>query len=179
MFPDGFNFSTGFPLALHNRWFGANNSYITKLGYKDSFIVESGTDFALPIKPDVFTYLMSRAKQWGMVLYEQDWLSTVYDSMKVTRSSVTAGSAWLKAMADAATGLGLTIQYCMPYPRHMLESTKFQAVTNARASGDYHPGASNFEIHTSSLFYWAIGVAPSKDDVSRRAAPCGRSWGLY
>ena len=46
----------------------------------------------------------------------------------------------------------------------MLESTKFQVVTNARASGDYHPGASNFDVQTSSLFYWAIGVAPSKDD---------------
>jgi hypothetical protein len=77
---------------------------------------------------------------------------------------VTAGSAWLKAMADAATGLGITIQYCMALPRHMLESTLHPAVTNARASGDYHPGAANFQIQTSSLFYWAIGIAPSKDD---------------
>ena len=46
----------------------------------------------------------------------------------------------------------------------MLESTKHQAVTNARASGDYHPGASNFDIALSSMFYWAIGVKPSKDD---------------
>ena len=46
----------------------------------------------------------------------------------------------------------------------MLESTKFQVVTNARASGDYHPGTSQFDIQTSSLFYWAIGVAPFKDD---------------
>jgi len=84
--------------------------------------------------------------------------------MKITKSSVTAASSWLQAMSDAATELGITIQYCMPLPRHMLESTKFQAVTNARASGDYHPGASNFDIGTSSLFYWAIGVAPSKDD---------------
>ena len=52
----------------------------------------------------------------------------------------------------------------MPLPRHMLESTRFQAVTNARASGDYHPGANNWDIAHSSLFYWALGVAPSKDD---------------
>ena len=73
VFPDGFNFIAGQPLALHNRWFGANNSYITKLGFRDSFILEAGTDFALPIKSDVFTYLMGKAKTWGMVLYEQDW----------------------------------------------------------------------------------------------------------
>ena len=52
----------------------------------------------------------------------------------------------------------------MPLPRHMLESTLHQPVTNARASGDYHPGAGNFDLGLSSLFYWAIGIAPSKDD---------------
>ena len=84
--------------------------------------------------------------------------------MNITRASLDASSTWLRSMADAATALGLTIQYCMPLPRHMLESTQFQAVTNARASGDYHPGAGNFDISQSSLFYWALGVAPSKDD---------------
>jgi hypothetical protein len=52
----------------------------------------------------------------------------------------------------------------MPLPRHILQSTSLQPVTNARASGDYHPGASNFMIGLSSLFYWSIGIAPSKDD---------------
>ena len=84
--------------------------------------------------------------------------------MNVTKSNVTAASDWLKAMADAATGLGITIQYCMPLPRHMLESTLHPAVTNARASGDYHPGADNWQVGLSSLLYWAIGIAPSKDD---------------
>lgn len=71
VFPGGFSWNISFPLALHNRWFGANNDYITKLGFASSFIVENGTDFALPVKSDVFTYLMGRAKAWGMVLYEQ------------------------------------------------------------------------------------------------------------
>lgn len=66
--------------------------------------------------------------------------------MAVTKSNVTAGSSWLQAMADAAASLGITIQYCMPLPRHMLESTKHQPVTNARASGDYHPGANNHDM---------------------------------
>ncbi len=46
----------------------------------------------------------------------------------------------------------------------MLQSTVHQPVTNARASTDYHPGQTNFEIGEPSLFYWAIGIAPSKDD---------------
>jgi hypothetical protein len=72
VFHDGFNFKAPKPLALHNRWFsGSNNTYITQLGFADSFIVEKSVDFALPIRSDVFKYLMGKAKDWGMVLYEQ------------------------------------------------------------------------------------------------------------
>lgn len=72
VFHDGFNFKAPKPLALHNRWFsGTNNTYITQLGFADSFIVEKSVDFALPIRSDVFKYLMGKAKDWGMVLYEQ------------------------------------------------------------------------------------------------------------
>jgi hypothetical protein len=114
VFPDGFNFLLPLPLALHNRYFsGTNNSYVTSLGFADSFIVEAGVDLALPIKADVFKYMMSKAKTWGMVLYEQDWLNVVWEGMNVTRSNVTAGSLWLQAMSDAAVSLDLTIQYCM------------------------------------------------------------------
>ena len=75
VFPDGFKFIEPLPLALHNRWMsGVNNTYIKDLGFASSFIVEEKSDFALPIKPDVFEYMMGRAKAWGMVLYEQDWL---------------------------------------------------------------------------------------------------------
>lgn len=97
--------------------------------------------------------------------------------MNVTKSNVTAGSDWLQAMADAASELGVTIQYCMPLARHMLESTKHQAVTNARASGDYHPGAGNFDVALSSLLYWAIGIAPSKDDWWTTAVQPGNPYG--
>lgn len=40
-------------------------------------------------------------------------------------------------MAAAAAKLDLTIQYCMPLNRHVLESAKFQVVTQIRASDDY------------------------------------------
>lgn len=113
-----------------------------------------------------------------MVLYEQDWLVTTYRTMRVTRSNVTAASSWLAAMATAAEGLGLTIQYCMPLPRHMLESTRFHGiVTNARASGDYHAGADNWNIGLSSLFYWALGVAPFKDDYWTTEVQPGSPYG--
>ena len=76
VFPDGFDFRPdALPLVLHNRWFSAiNNTYIRELGFADSFIAEPAHDFALPIRSDVFTYLMAKAVKWGMKVYEQDWL---------------------------------------------------------------------------------------------------------
>ena len=33
---------------------------------------------------------------------------------------------------------GVNIQYCMPYPRHVLQSVEVPAVTQIRSSNDYH-----------------------------------------
>lgn len=43
-------------------------------------------------------------------------------------------------MGRAAETNGQTIQYCMSHVRHILQAVEIPAVTNARASGDYHPG---------------------------------------
>jgi hypothetical protein len=97
--------------------------------------------------------------------------------MNITQSNVTAASAWLHAMDDAAASLGLTIQLCMPLPIHMLESTTMGTVTNARASGDYHPGQDNWFVFHSSVFYDAIGVQPSKDDFWTTMTQPGNPYG--
>ena len=74
--------------------------------------------------------------------------------------------AWLDAMGTAATNLGLTIQYCMCLPRFLLKSSQVAAVTNARASIDYHPGANiNWRIGFASTLIWAVGLQPSKDTL--------------
>ena len=43
-------------------------------------------------------------------------------------------------MGEGARKAGLTIQYCMPYARHLLQSVEIPVVTQARASDDYQPG---------------------------------------
>ena len=43
-------------------------------------------------------------------------------------------------MGDAAHELNLTMQLCLPMPRHIMMTTMMPAVTNSRASGDYNPG---------------------------------------
>jgi hypothetical protein len=44
-----------------------DNEYLSN--FSSSFIVE--TKCALPVKEDVFDYIMAKAKSWGMTLYEQ------------------------------------------------------------------------------------------------------------
>jgi hypothetical protein len=165
VFPSGMSHWLGEPLLLHNRWFSPENEYITSGNFSSSFIVEEVA--ALPIKPDVFTHLMAKAKAWGMFLYEQDWLSFVYRQMLAPRNNVYHAHDWLKAMGDAARGLDLSVQYCMPLPSHVLQSTKIQPVTEIRASDDYRPGRTfppNWQVAHTSMLIWAVGAVPFKDD---------------
>lgn len=70
-------------------------------------------------------------------------------------------------MGDAAADLGLTIQYCLPEPRHIVGSTTIPAVTHARLTGDFHPGSVttslNWNLAPASLLYSAVGIQPFKD----------------
>lgn len=70
-------------------------------------------------------------------------------------------------MGDAAEELSMTIQYCLPEPRHIMAGTSIKALTHARISGDYHPGSVttsvNWNIGLPSILYSAIGIQPFKD----------------
>ena len=69
------------------------------------------------------------------------------------------------ADGDRRARAGLTVQYCMSHCRHVLASAEFPSVTQARASGDYHPGGDQWHpVGTTSLFAYALGLAPSKDN---------------
>jgi hypothetical protein len=146
------------PLTLHNRYFSPKNVYCRNF----TCIIEK--QMALPLDPGLFTYMMAKAKQWGLAVYEQDWLITTYLSMECTQNNVTNARDWLLYMGDAARRLGLTIQYCMPLPNHVLQSVGVAAVTQIRASDDYQPGNSQWQIGYSSLIHHVLGVMPFKDN---------------
>ena len=141
-----------------------------KMGF--DFINEPGAWLALPIDKKMFAYIMGKAVAWGMTTYEQDWLSYTYSNLNATQANFTAGATWLNAMGDAATDLNITIQFCMALANQALHSTTMPAVTNARASGDYHPSSflppaytENWKIGITSLLLDAIGLQPSKDNL--------------
>ena len=82
-------------------------------------------------------------------------------------------------MGSAAEKNGLTIQYCMPYIRHVLQSLEISAVTQARASDDYKPlvDSEQWRIGGQSILFNAVGISPSKDGIWTTTLQPGSPYG--
>jgi hypothetical protein len=61
---------------------------------------------------------------------------------------------------DAA---GLDIQYCMPFGRHIMQSTKYNAVTNSRVSSDGFDSSKYKAFFYGSRLVWAARLWPWTD----------------
>nr|XP_006815625.1 PREDICTED: uncharacterized protein LOC102804514 [Saccoglossus kowalevskii] len=155
----------GLPIIAHNRWWSSDTTYARVNGGKWNFIVEPDTQYSLPIDQGFWDYLLGTARDWGLKVYEQDWLNQQIDEMHITQSDVTIGRTWLMQMGKGASKNGMTIQYCMPMPRHVLQSVEIPVVTQIRASDDYHPGNDQWKIGLSSILHHAVGLAPYKDTM--------------
>ena len=174
VFPNGNSFlrnATGWPIMGHNRYWAIDNVYWTGNGGDYDFVVEDKSkdpkfhNFAWPTEQRFWDDLMYNSSQWGLFQYEQDWLDTEYDNVIYLNTNATAARIWLEQMASAAQRNGLTIQYCMSHCRHIMQSIELPAVTNARASGDYHPGNDQWSpLGVTGIFAWAVGIAPTKDN---------------
>ncbi|XP_071111597.1 uncharacterized protein [Haliotis cracherodii] len=166
LFPSGFQSlydKTGWPSGAHNRYWSSKTTYAKQNGGRFDFIVEEATSKAIPIDQDFWDYLFETSREWGLTLYEQDWLNVEFNEMNVTLSDVSVGRTWLMQMGKGARKHGVTIQYCMSNPRHAMQSLEIPVVTQARVSGDYRAGADNWKIGISSIFADAMGIAPFKD----------------
>ncbi|CAF1238587.1 unnamed protein product [Adineta ricciae] len=168
IFPDGLvnlhRRLENIPLAAHNRYWSYDTVY--KRNY--SFALDENNQKALPIGNDSFWIdLLTQAHDWGLVLYEQDWLSPQTIEFSPLLSDIQLGQQWLSSMGQAADQIGINIQYCMSLPRHILSALLIPRVTQARASTDYalhlEGEVQQWAIGISSMFLDAIGLAPFKD----------------
>lgn len=167
IFPSGMDFvwnNTGLPVVAHNRWWSDKTVYAKQNGGKYDFVVETETRKALPTDQSFWDDLLQQSRKWGLIVYEQDWLNYQFDGMDATVSDVTLGRKWLLQMGKGARKNGLTIQYCMSPPRHMLQSLEIPVVSQARVSDDYQPGNDQWQIGVTSMVAHALGVAPFKDN---------------
>ena len=153
------------PFIIHNRYWAYDAVYQDK--YAWILDPEGGT--SLPASNDSFWLdLLTEARDWGVILYQQDWLSLQSIWFRPILTEINLGERWLTSMGQAADQVGLNIHYIMAYPRHFLKALEIPRVTQARGSDDY---AINLMNHTepqwnmgiTSMIIDALGIAPNKD----------------
>jgi len=156
VFPDGlggFHKKLGLPLITHNRWIDYESPYRQK--YKISGVGA--------VDPKWWDDVIGQIVSWGVVTYEQDWLSAIYNNSPEMQTTVWAGEAFMSNMARACREHGLTMQYCMAQPRHFLQGSKYSNLTTIRVSGDRFKRVcwANF-LYTARLAS-ALGIYPWVD----------------
>jgi hypothetical protein len=125
LFPDGlkaFQKRLGMPLIAHNRWIDERSPYREKYAMSGNVTTDSR----------LWVRWMRYLRASGVRAYEQDWLS----GPAAPDSDLFSGELFMDAMAQAAQQTGITLQYCMPLPRHFLQGTRYSNLLTIRVSGD-------------------------------------------
>jgi hypothetical protein len=153
LFPNGlavFQKSLGTGLVTHNRWLDASSPYRTQYKVSGNTIID----------PAFWADRAAYLKSSGVLVYEQDWLA---QTGLPDQNNLTDQEAYLDSMAKGMGDAGLQIQYCMPLARHILQSTKYNGVTNSRVSSDrFGAGMYRDFLHGSQLA-WAVRLWPWTD----------------
>jgi hypothetical protein len=165
LFPGGlrkFRDSVNLPLITHNRWISLDSPYRSK--YKISGL--GATDQRW------WDGIMKSISGWGVATYEQDWLDRIYRFSPEFSSTTWAGEEFMNAMAGAAHRHGLTMQYCMPLPRHFLQGgTQYSNLTTIRVSGDRFQRDRWKEFLYGSRLASALGIWPWSDVFMSKETP--------
>jgi len=145
-----FQTTLGLPLMVHARWIDPASPY--RKTYKMSNDVS--TD------PAFWTMVATYLKGQGVITYEQDWL---YKDALPAVNNLTDQDAFLDNMAQAMAQAGINMQYCMPLPKHYLQSTRYPNLTTTRVSNDrFDRNRWKVFLHGSRLAS-ALGVWPWTD----------------
>ena len=160
LFPQGlaaFDKTLGVPLVTHNRWIDPESPY--HRDYKISGV--AGVD------PKYWDKIIGGIGTGGVKTYEQDWLNYIYNDSPELSTTTSAGDAFMDDMASACAAHGLTMQYCMVLPRHLMQGgAKYPNLTTVRVSGDRLDRGKWREFVYGSRLASALGVWPWTD-VSR------------
>ena len=130
---------------------------------RNNVALPSSNGVCLPVDDTVFLHMMTGVSNWQPFLYEQDWISATYQKSTSLINSTTTGEQWLGGMDRAASQLNMTIQFSMSYTPAILQSSKMQALTQIRGSGDYSCGSDQWKVGNTAMLYWALGAVASKD----------------
>jgi hypothetical protein len=153
LFSDGllaFQQAVGLPLVAHARWIDPASPYRRTHAISGNVATD----------PRYWAETMAYLKASGVVTYEQDWLGA---HAQPSSTSLTEPEAFMANMAQAAADHGLTLQYCMPLPRHFLQSTRYDGLTSMRVSDDRFERSRWDTFLYGSRLATALGTWPWSD----------------
>lgn len=139
----------GTPLVTHARWINADSPY--RLAYRISGSVSTDRRYW----NEIAQYMASS----GAVTYEQDWLGDAAQP----DFNLTDPDAFFDQMAGVLAQNGITMQYCMQLPAHVLQSSKYSNLTTMRVSADRFTCERWDEALYTSQFASALGIWPWAD----------------
>jgi hypothetical protein len=118
-----FQASLALPLITHARWIDPASPYRARYKMSNNASID----------PAYWAAVASYLAASGVTVYEQDWLNK--NALPIT-SNLVDQDAFMDDMASAMAAKGLTMQYCMPLPRHFLQGTKYDNLITTRVSID-------------------------------------------
>lgn len=145
-----FQQSLGLPLVTHARWIDPASPYRTM------FTMSNNVSTDPRFWSDVGSYLHGN----GVITYEQDWLDI---SALPSTDNLTDQDAFLDDMSSTMNEQGMSVQYCMPLPRHFLQSTRYPNLRTTRVSFDRFERARWLNFFFASRLASALGEWPWTD----------------
>lgn len=153
LFPSGlraFQEELGLPLMTHARWIDEKSPYRQRYVMSNNVVVE----------PSYWEAVAGYLKSSGAFAYEQDWL----DGKATAAYTIEEQNLFMDSMARAMESQGLSMQYCMATPRHLMQSSHYGNLTTARLSEDICTSDRWDQFLYSSRLASALGVWPWADE---------------
>jgi hypothetical protein len=151
----------GPPLVTHIRHLSSSSPYV------EQFECWVDGEQAHPTGGDYYEALLDQAASWGVEVFEHDWLVECFLGVRGLRAAPGRARAWQEGLDRAAGERGMTLQWCMPSPADLLQTTTLRNVTSVRTSGDH-----GYLVGPGVLWSWfcyvnvlarALGLWPFKD----------------
>jgi hypothetical protein len=152
LFPEGlqaFQRKLGLPLVTHARWIDPSSPYHQQYAMSRNVVTDA----------KYWEQTAQYLHEARVVTYEQDWL----DDKALPAMSLQDPSAFMDHMAAACRANRLAIQYCMPLPRHYMQTARYDEVTTIRTSGDRFERGKWDEFLYGARLASALGVWPWAD----------------
>jgi hypothetical protein len=127
----GFVQSLG-PGMAHGRWVDPCSPYRLPIVDSDRHVLNAHpVSGNVVTDPAIWARIAHALKRSGIVIYEQDFLST-----SARAANTFDDEKFLNAMETAMAEHGIDLQFCMPLGRHLLEAIRTERVHTLRVSGD-------------------------------------------